>query len=118
MDDDANVSVVGFTDQVIKVRERSIERINCRVIRNVVAKIHQGRGIHGAYPDCIYAEVAKVIQAGSYPIDVTNPIAVRILKAPRIDLIDDHVFLPGVLPFGFDSGLRRRGWGVLPAKLP
>ncbi len=53
--DYANAALPRFTDQSIKIRESAVERIDSRVIRNVIAEIHQGRRVHRANPDGIDA---------------------------------------------------------------
>jgi len=100
--DDTNASFLCFADQTIEVGERPVEGIDGGVIRNVVAKIHQGRGIDGADPDGVNAQVAKVIEARNNPIDVAYAIAVRILEAARINLIEDRVLPPMARWFCFE----------------
>jgi len=49
-----------------------------------------------ANPDGIDAQVAKVIQPGGNPVDVADAVAVRILEAARVNLVNDRVLPPRI----------------------
>src|SRR6478672_6533688 len=95
----ANPSPVRFADQAAKVAQRAEPWIDGAVIRDVVAEIFHRRGINRRKPDGIDAQrmrraVIEVIQPADDARYVTDPVAVRVLKTPRIDLIDDGMLPP------------------------
>src|SRR5216684_4296823 len=103
--DHSNVALLGFTDHPIKISKRAVERIDGGVIRDIVAEIHQWRRVHGANPDRIDAQVAKIIQARGNSVDVANGIASRqdYLRDLGIDAIWISPMNPSPLvDFGYD----------------
>jgi len=64
--DHADVALLRFAYQSIEVRESTVERIDGRVIRDVVAKNPPaGRRVHGANPDGVDSQVPDVNPAGT-----------------------------------------------------
>src|SRR5260370_11693740 len=112
--DPADVAFLRFADHSVEIRERAVKWIDACIVRNVVAEIHQRRRVHRANPNRVDAEVAKVIQSGRNPVDVANAVAVRILEAARIDLVNNGVLPPRVLCLWKRlPGLRNLGWNLL-----
>src|SRR5260370_3617269 len=95
--DHADVAFLRFADHSVEIRERAVKWIDACIVRNVVAEIHQRRRVHRANPNRVEAQGAKVIQSGRNPVDVANAVAVRILEAAGIDLVNNGVLPPQVL---------------------
>jgi len=93
----ANPSRLRLRHHVIEIRHRPILRSDRRVIRNVVPVIHARRRIHRRNPDRIHAQVLEIIQPRSDPIDIPDPIPIRVLKASWVDLINHRMMPPAIL---------------------
>ena len=96
--DQLQAAYMSLGDEVVEVGERAKERIDAYVIRNIVTEIGHRRGVKGGDPDRIDAESDKVIQALFDTAEVTDTIAVRILKAAWVHLINDARLPPLLLP--------------------
>src|ERR1700687_59542 len=97
--DHPDMAFFSFAYQPVEIRHFPVKGIDGGVIGNVVTEIDEWRRIHGADPDGIDAQVANIIQPRSYPVDITDAIAVGVLEAARINLIDHRVFPPRILRF-------------------
>ena len=64
------------------------------MIRHIVAVIDVWRRVNRADPYHISAKFFYIIETRDNPPQVAYAVAVRILKASRIDLIDNGVFPP------------------------
>ena len=104
--------LAGLVHQPVKVQKRAVLRVDVLVVGDVVAEVYLGRGIARRQPDGVNADVFQVIEPLGDAIEVTDAVAVRVLKAARIDLVDDGV-LPPVLHTGLWRGLGGRD---LPCK--
>ena len=93
----ADVALVGLGHQAVEVRQRAVLRIDVLVVGDVVAEIDLRRGIDGREPDRVDAEFLQVVEALGDAVQVADAVAVRVLKAARIDLVDDGVLPP--VPF-------------------
>ena len=89
--------VRGF-DQYIEILDRAEQRIDPGVIGNVVAEIGHRRGKYRRQPDRVNAERAQVRQPRDDPGDVADPVGIGILKRSRIDLIENAVPPPVIMP--------------------
>jgi len=61
--DDMNISLVRFLEELLKILKSAKFRINCEVIGDVVAKVHVWGGVDRRKPDTVNAEVFEVVQA-------------------------------------------------------
>ena len=83
-------------EQAVEVRERPVLRVDVLVVGDVIAEVDLGRGVHGRDPDRIDAEGLEVIEPLRDAVEIADPVAVGILEAARIDLVDHRVLPPGV----------------------
>ena len=97
--------LLAFGDEAVQVGEGAVLRIDGLVVGDVVAEVDLRRGIHGSDPDGVDAELLEVVEARGDAVEVADAVAVGVLKAARIDLVDDGVLPPGI----GRSGLRGRG---------
>src|SRR5205823_7525467 len=79
------------------------------VSRNVVAEVGQRRPGEGWEPDRVDAErprgpVVQMVESRDGPLEVADPVAIRVLERPGIDLIED-AFLPPHRAHRLDSAL-------------
>jgi hypothetical protein len=99
VEDDAQAFAVRGGEQGVEVGERAEERIDIRVVGDVVAEVGHGRGVEGRDPEGVDAEGDEVVQARGDAGEVADAVTVRILKAARVDLVDDA----GLPPLGGDE---------------
>src|ERR1700731_4940906 len=77
-----------FINDEIETFERAEDRINPAVIRDIVTEVMHRRRIDRRNPDRIDAEPNEIIKPLPDTIEIAYAIPVRILKGPRVDLID------------------------------
>ena len=77
---DFQAQAVGSAKQFIHVIESAEHRVDVLVVGNVVAVVVLGRHVHGAQPNYVNAEFCHIGQAPGYSLDITDPVAVCVLK--------------------------------------
>ena len=78
IENDAEIELVGSSDQPVDVVERAVTRINVAVIRDVVAMVVPWRGVERGEPDDVDTEPLEVIQTVGDPSDVADAITVTV----------------------------------------
>ncbi len=106
--DDADLPLFGFGHQPVEIRHGAVLGIDRLVVGNVVTEIYLGRGIDGRQPDGVDAQALEVIEPLGDSVEVADTVAVRVLEAAGIDLVNDRMFPPG---FTGSCGRLRRGAG-------
>jgi hypothetical protein len=76
-------------DQRIEVTKRTEQRIDGCVIRNVIAEVSHRRRIERRNPNRIDTQRNQIVQPSRDAAQIAHAIAVGVLKAARIHLIDD-----------------------------
>jgi hypothetical protein len=90
---------VHLAQKGIKVGHRSEIFHDVPIVADVIPVVVVGRGVDGIEPDDIHPEAFDIIQFGKDAFQVANAVAVRILEATGIDLVND-CFLPPFPVFG------------------
>jgi len=80
---------VQLGDQLVDVGEGAERGVDVLVVADVVAVVVVRRPVHRREPDHVDAELVQIVQARDDPRDVADAVAVRILEAAGIDLVDD-----------------------------
>ena len=96
--------LLGGGDEVVEVGEGAVLWVDGFVVRDVVAEVDLWRGIMRGDPDGVDAEGLEVVEALRDAVEVADAVAVAVLEAARVDLVDDSV-----LPSGVVGGWRGRG---------
>src|SRR4051812_49371542 len=94
VDDELEPEVVRALDQLVKVGERSEHRVDAAIIGDVIAKVAHRRGEEGRKPDGVHSQARDVIEPFRNSGQVTDPVAVRVGKAARVDLVDGRALPP------------------------
>src|SRR5919106_6989819 len=86
--DHPNSTPVRFHDQTIELTQRPEPWIDGAVIRHVVPEIFHGRRINRREPDGIdskrlWCAVVEVIEPAGNPWQISDPVSIRVLEAPR-----------------------------------
>ena len=102
VEDDADAAAMRFLDQAVHRVEIAEVRVDVTVVRDVVAEVRHRRGECRREPDRVDAErffraVVQVVEAVDDALQIADAVAVRVLKAARIDLVDDAMLPPHVL---------------------
>ena len=95
VEQDAEATLVRRRDELVEIVERAELRIDPGVVRDVVAEVGERRGVEGRDPEGVDPEPNEVIEALDDAEKVADAVAVRVLKGPRVDLVDDRVLPPG-----------------------
>jgi len=88
VEDDFELLCMRFINEAVETFERAEDRINPAVIRDIVTEVMHGRRIDRRNPDRIDSEPNEIIEPLPDTIEIAYAIPVRILKGPRVDLID------------------------------
>jgi hypothetical protein len=94
IEDDFDFSCVRRVHKPVKIFQRSEQGIDAAVVADVISEVRHRRRIDRRYPDCINAKPFEIVEAFAYSLQITDTIAIRVLKGARIDLIDDAVLPP------------------------
>ena len=89
-----DVTLACLRHQPVKVRQRAVLRIDILVVRDVVAEVHLWRRIHRRQPDRIHSQLFQIVQPLGNPVQVADSVAVCVLKAAWINLVDDGILPP------------------------
>jgi len=81
-------------DQPIEGGEVAEPRIDIDEVAHVVAAVGQRRGVERRDPDGVHSQPGQVVEARQDAGQVADPVAVRVLKAPRVDLVDGPALPP------------------------
>ena len=92
--DDAQAALVGGVHEGAELLHRPVGGVDALVIGDVVAIIAERRGVERHQPDRRDAEVADVIEPLRQPLEVADPVIVRVEERLDVDLVDDGVPVP------------------------
>ena len=110
--EDADAPPPGLVDQLLHVLHGAVLRVNLPIVADIVAIIRVGGAVHGAQPDGPHPQLLEVVQAADDAGDVPDAVAVGILEAAGVDLVDERVLPPLHLrrpPGRWGRGRRRTG---------
>ena len=112
VDDNPQFESMGTSDEIVKVGEVSVNRINSGVIAHVVTVVETRGRKERSDPDRIHAEPGEVIEAIGDPPQIADPVTVAVGKGPYVHLVPDSAHPPGMV--GAVVG-RAAGDGGLPS---
>ena len=81
-------ALVRVGDELVEVGERAEERVDVRVVGDVVAVVDLRRGVEGRQPERVDAELLQVGQPGADALQVADAVPVRVLEAADVDLVE------------------------------
>ena len=116
IDHHAQAEPMRLVDQRVEIGQRAEHRIDVAIVGDVVAEILHRRLEEGRDPDRVGAERRRCAAAADDALEVADAVAVGVLEAARIDLVD-HRAAP---PVAVRLQRRRDRWmsslcGSLPA---
>jgi len=96
IENNADVALFGFPDQVIEIGESTVQGIDGFIIGNVVAEINLGRRETRSDPDGVDAEIVEVIEFGSDSVQIADAVTVAVGETSRINFVKNRVLPPSV----------------------
>src|SRR5262249_26327372 len=117
IEDDFDFSYVRRVHKSVEIFQRSEQGIDVAVVADVISEVRHRRWIDRRYPDRIDAKPFEIVEAFAYSLQITDTIAIRVLKGARIDLIDDAVLPPDKFGHERSSRISRRRYPVQLAAL-
>ena len=110
----AHTQLVGARNEGVKGRQVAKQRVNVAVVGDVVAVVGLRRAIDGGDPDDVDPEARQVLEAAVDTVEISDPVAVRVLERAGVHLVEDRVFPPRV---GIDTSsgekIRAQKHGIL-----
>src|SRR5437763_16630000 len=90
----ADVARVRFVDEAAEVVERSVDRVDRRVVRDVIPIVFERRGIKGKQPQAVDAEVLEIRQLLRQAGEIADPVAIAVVESTYVYFVDECVFVP------------------------
>src|ERR1700676_4148770 len=84
----------GLRNKAVEVRERSICRLDTRVVGHVISEVDLRRWIERSDPDRIHTEIGQIVEMDDDALQIADAVPIRIRETARVDLIDDGVLPP------------------------
>ena len=81
----------------VEVVHGAQSRVDVAVVDHVVAAVRQIGGVERGEPDGVHAEALQVVHFLGDAGDVADAVAVNVLEAARVDLVDDGLLPPVVI---------------------
>src|SRR4051812_8574955 len=94
--------------QLVELRERPEHRLDVLIVADVVARVVLRRGVDRREPDDVHAQLGQMIQVRGDAAQITDPVAVGVREAPRVDLVDDRALEPAHAAADYGSQRKRR----------
>jgi len=101
IDHDLEPEFVRLEQQLVEIGQSAEQRVDFPVVGNVVAIIRHRRLEEGRHPDGVHAEAGDVLQPANDARQIAYAIAIGVLKAARVDLVDDRPLPPLLLLMHF-----------------
>jgi hypothetical protein len=94
VEDDFNVSVMRFTNQAVHIGQSTEQGVNVFIITDIITKIGHRRRITGGNPNGVDPQPGQVVQSFNDAGQVANTVAVAVLVAAGINLVNNGLLPP------------------------
>jgi hypothetical protein len=94
IDHHPHVPRVRLGDDVAEVVDRAVLGQHPREVRDVVAAVAQRRAVEGRHPDGIDAEPLQVVELRGEPLEVAEPVAVRVDERAHHHFVEHALAVP------------------------
>ncbi len=113
--DHAHAELVGLIDAAMKILDCAVVGVDGEEIGDVIAPVAQRRGVHREQPETVDPEPLEVLELLGEPAQVARAVAVAVVEAADVDLVEDRALEPqriGLKPVsrwrsGFGGGVLR-----------
>ena len=117
--DDLDAVAVGLVQEAAEIVQGPVGRVHGAVVGDVVAVVLERRGVEGQDPQGRDPEVGQVLELLGKPHEIADAVAVGIVEALDVGLVDDRFLVPerlvqGGLSVAGNSRFSvhpRSGWG-------
>src|SRR5438445_6628239 len=92
--DHLEATAMKLRKQPVEIFHRPEDWINPAIVSDVVSEIRHGRRIDRCKPDRVDAKLHQIIKSLQDSDQITNAVAITILKRTRVDLVDDSMLPP------------------------
>ena len=92
--DDAKATAVGRHDQVVKVLQAAIGRLDAHVVGDVVAVVALRAGVGRQEPQYADAQLLDVVELFDQTPEVADPIVVAVKERFDVELVQNRVLVP------------------------
>jgi hypothetical protein len=103
VDEHLEVEPVRVDDQAVEAVEGAVVRLHREVVGHVVPVVVLWRGIERVEPDAVHAEAPQIRELRTHTGQIADTVAVGVLEAADVHLIDDRAAPPA----GSVPGARR-----------
>ena len=93
---DADVPLLCLRNQAFHIVQASEHRVNVLIVGNIISVVVLRGFAHRGKPDRINAQIRQVIQPPDNSLQIPDSIAVTVLEAAGIDLVNDRILPPFV----------------------
>ena len=81
-------------EEPLEVVERAVDRVDRRVVRDVVPVVAQRRRVERQQPEAGDAEILQIGQLLREAGEVADAVAVAVVEGADVGLVDDRVLVP------------------------
>jgi hypothetical protein len=92
--DDPQTVGMGRLEENLKVGCGAVVGMHGAVIRYVIPIVAERGGVEGKEPETIHPELLEVVESTGQPGEVSDAVAVGVLKGADVQLVKDGVFVP------------------------
>ena len=97
--DHPDAAFMGRFQKGLEVLEIAVERVNARVVGDVVAVVLQRRRVEGQEPDGRDPQVLQVIELLVQSLEVSVPITEAVGESANVNLVEDGILVPERIVF-------------------
>ena len=99
----ADAPPVRLIDEAAEIVERSVDRVDRCVVRNVIPIVFERRRIERKQPQARNAEVFEVRQLLRQAGDIADAVAIAVVEGTYVYFVDECVFVPKGVRVHFES---------------
>ena len=104
--DHAQSTAMRLAKEDLEIAERTVARMNGRVISDVVTVVAKRRRVERQQPENVDTEILEVVEFPGETLEVTDAIRIRVKERFDVRLIDDPVLVPIVVRHFAGSSIR------------
>jgi hypothetical protein len=92
--DDPQATLVGVFQKSPEVIESAVSRVNCPVVRYVVAVVAQRGTAKRHQPESRHSQILEVFELLAEPFEIADTVSVAVEEAFDMQLVNDGVLVP------------------------
>ena len=96
--DDPQPALVSLLYEALELFERAVFWVHSGEVGDVISVVATGRGEKRLQPDRGHAQLLDVVELFGQSGEVADPVAVAVVEASHVYLVDDRVLVPAHRP--------------------